>query len=207
MASKTIPSTSYIRPGPSHFLQAWQIFVFSSMFAVLLNAFYPDGIELKFRPPKKVNLSQMLKTTSDTIHSPLGFKDHSSKTTKTPLNPAPADSSRIPRLSLAGMKNRFDKKAVILLDARDPDHYKEGHIPGSVNFPANDLDHYAPLVMPQLTDKNHEIICYCDGGDCTLSLELAKTLIDQGFQKVEVFEGGWPQWKKSGYPVATGEVP
>src|SRR5258708_28363470 len=89
-------------------------------------------------------------------------------------------SSSIPRLSLVGIKNRFDHQNAVFLDAREPEKYQEGHIPGALNFSAMEMDKFAPLVMPQLTDKKQEIIAYCNGGDCTLSLELAKTLVDQG---------------------------
>ena len=74
-------------------------------------------------------------------------------------------------------------------------------------FSALEMDKYAPLVMPQLPDKNKEIVAYCDGGDCTLSLELAKMLMDQGFTRVEVFESGFPAWKKAGNPVNKGDKP
>lgn len=207
MAPKTSFPTSYVRPDRALFYKAWQIFVFSSMFAVLLNAFYPDGIDLKYRPPKKVNLSSLLQSTPEPTTPYSGWKNPGNKPTRTTPVPVLTDTSRIPRLSLSGIRERFDKKTAILLDARNPDKYGEGHIPGAVNFPANELDQFAPKVMPQLTDKGREIVCYCDGGDCTLSLELAKTLIDQGFRKVEVFEGGWPQWDKAGYPAQKGEIP
>jgi rhodanese-related sulfurtransferase len=206
-SSSRTATGAFVRPGRSHFVQAWQIFVLSSMFAVLVNAFYPDGIDLKYHPPKKVNLAQLFQATPENHQSRPGFKDPWGKSPKAVPTPVPADSSRIPRLSLSGAKDRFDKKTALFLDARNPDKYAEGHIPDAVNFPANEIDRYAPKVMPLLTDKSREIVCYCDGGDCTLSLELAQTLLDQGFQKVEVFEGGFPQWSKAGYPVGKGGTP
>jgi len=106
-----------------------------------------------------------------------------------------------------GVKARFDKKNCVFLDARKPEEYQEGHIPGALNFYGNELDNFAPKIVPKLTDKNQEIIAYCHGGDCDLSLQVAKTLIEQGYAHVEIFQGGWPDWKKSGYPIHEGDAP
>jgi rhodanese-related sulfurtransferase len=186
--------------------QALTLFVFSFFFAVLFNAYYNNGIPLKYAPPQLPHLQDIVKDHKDAPTYP-GWKKpkDTHKPSATPTVPSPTSS--IPRLSLIGIKDRFDRKSAIFLDAREPAAYEEGHIPGALNFSALELDKFAPLVMPQLTDKNQEIIAYCNGGDCTLSLDLARTLIEQGYKKVEVFEDGWPTWKKAGYPVGTGVAP
>ncbi len=61
--------------------------------------------------------------------------------------------------------------------------------------------------MPQLPDKSKEIIVYCHGGDCDLSLQVAKALQEAGYAHVGIFTGGWPDWQKAGYPVAKGAEP
>jgi rhodanese-related sulfurtransferase len=180
--------------------QAWSLFIFSSIFAVLFNAFYADGIELKFkllpktgfRPSNPVSIS--------------GFNSSSSpETVQATSIPAPADN--VIRLSLSGTKDRFDKKNCVFLDARKPEEYKDGHIAGALNFYGNELDQFAPSVIPQIPDKNEEVIAYCHGGDCDLSLLVAKSLIETGYTRVEIFAGGWPEWKKAGYPMTLGENP
>jgi rhodanese-related sulfurtransferase len=184
--------------------QAWGLFVFSSLFAVLFNAFYSDGIELKFKPPKKIHLM-------DQHHTPLTYSGWptptSKKTPKETSTSLPPASDNIPRISLIGAKARFDKKNSLFLDARKPEEYKEGHISGSLNFYGNELDKFAPLVIPQLTDKTGEIIVYCHGGDCDLSLLVAKSLMETGYTHVEIFADGWPAWKKAAYPITSGENP
>ena len=182
--------------------QAWGLFVFSSIFAVLFNAFYADGIELKFKPSPKTGFRP------STPISLTGF--NSSALQETPLitpTPISAVSDNVMRLSLSGAKNRFDKKNCIFLDARKPEEYEEGHISGALNFYGNELDRFAPSVMPQIPDKNKETIAYCHGGDCDLSLLVAKSLIESGYTRVEIFAGGWPEWKKAGYPMTLGKNP
>jgi rhodanese-related sulfurtransferase len=197
---------SFIVPGKKVFLQAWNLLAFSFIFAILFNTFYSDGIELKAKPPKSSNLPAIINQSSLTP----GYTGWKTSPTKTPrIRPTPTSlvSGNITRLSVTGTKGRFDGKNCLFLDARSPKEYQEGHIPGALNFSTLEMDKFAPLVMPQLKDKNQEIIAYCNGGDCTLSLELARTLVEQGYTRVEVFEGGWPEWKKAGNPVQTGETP
>lgn len=190
------------RSWPKALSEAWALFVFAAFFAVLFNAFYPYGISLKVEAPKSHHLQDFLKTLKHASYP--GWKDTSSKSAA-PVQDLELD--QIPRVSLVGVKERFDRKSAVLLDARSPDEYKEGHIPGAINFYAEDMDKFAPLVMPQLPNKAQEIITYCHGSSCDLSLHLAKSLIEQGYTNVKVFFGGWPEWKKSGYPIQTGSQP
>lgn len=183
--------------------QAWGLFVFAAFFAVLFNTFYPYGISLKVEAPKNHHLQDLLRTTAKPTYS--GWKSGTSKPVA--FTPKSDDLDSMPRLGLLGAKNRFDQKSAVFLDARSPDEYKEGHIPGALEFYADDFDKYAPLVLPQLKDKTQEIITYCHGSSCELSVHLAKALMDQGYTNVKVFFGGWPEWKKSGYPIQAGEQP
>ncbi|HEY5037470.1 MAG TPA: hypothetical protein VIJ93_00195, partial [bacterium] len=42
--------------------QAWGLFVFSVLFAILFNLLYPSGIELKVKPPKQLHLQEIIKS-------------------------------------------------------------------------------------------------------------------------------------------------
>jgi rhodanese-related sulfurtransferase len=210
---KHIPPSKLTRPvaGPAapfslkHVIgQAWSLFVFSAFFAVLFNAFFVDGIELKFRP--KIFRGHFGQPTAAPTYPGFSSSQSSHLSTPTPA-PLPGEPNPFPRLSLMGVKSRFDKKTCVFLDARKPEEYEEGHIPGALNFYGNEPEKYAPLVMPQLSDKSREIIAYCHGGDCDLSLQAAKAMQEAGYTRVEIFTGGWPDWKKAGYPVTKGSEP
>ena len=44
-------------------------------------------------------------------------------------------------------------------------------------------------------------VIYCSGDECSLSMDLADYLFNElVFEKVLIFEGGWPQWRDVGYP-------
>jgi rhodanese-related sulfurtransferase len=186
--------------------QAWGLFIFSGLFALLFNLFYTEGIELKVRAVQQPHLQEILKSKPADSYpgwgAPVTVLRHAAPTA------APTQSTdNLARLSLIGAKDRFDRKSAVFLDARSPDEYKEGHIPGALDFFADDFEKMAPQVLPQLPDKSREIVAYCHGTSCDLSIHLAQKLAEQGYTNVKVFFGGWPEWKKAGYPINTGAQP
>jgi len=188
--------------------QAWDLFVFSSMFAVLFNLFYAYGIELKVPSVKKSGIQELVKSSPSPTDSPgWGQRSKTPSSPKSLSTPTPSSNGTIPRVSINRVQDRFQKGSCVFIDARKPEEYAEGHIPGALDLYGNEVDKYIPNVVPQLSDRNQEIIAYCHGGDCDLSLQAAKALIEAGYTHVEVFEGGWPDWKKSGLPIHTGETP
>jgi rhodanese-related sulfurtransferase len=199
-APKATPFSILLKP---ILADAWAIFLFSSVFALLFNLFYTEGIELKVQPPKKLHLQEILKSNP----SAGGYPGWAAPAAAPKAGaPTPAEDN-LPRLSLSGAKDRFDRKASIFLDARPPEEYKEGHIPGALSFYADDFEKTAPQVLPLLTDKTKEIVAYCHGTSCDLSIHLAQKLAEQGYSNVKVFFGGWPEWKKAGYPITQGDQP
>ena len=177
------------------------LFLFSFLFAVLFNLYYSDGIELKVKPPKTLRVDFNKNAGTDASYAGWGANS------APPVSAESSEADKIPRISLMGAKSRFDHKSSIFLDARKFDEYKEGHIPGAIDFFADEFDKFAPQVLPQLPDKTKEIIAYCHGSGCELSILLAQKLIEQGYTNVKVFFGGWPQWKKAAYPIDTGVNP
>jgi rhodanese-related sulfurtransferase len=106
-------------------------------------------------------------------------------------------------LSLEDAYNLFLNGDAIFIDAREADEYKDGHIKGAINLPFDWWDDYWDEVRP-LLDPSKEIVAYCGGQDCELSLFLARELKVEGFEKAYVFFGGWQKWIDAGLPVETG---
>jgi rhodanese-related sulfurtransferase len=94
---------------------------------------------------------------------------------------------------------------VVFVDARDDQHYQEGHVPG-----AYQLDHYRPekYLAPVLLvcQTAHQIVVYCNGGDCEDSEFTAITLRDAGIlrEKLLIYGGGLTEWLTNGLPVEIG---
>src|SRR5277367_6781663 len=94
----------------SVFRDAWNLLLFSAVFAVLFNLSYSNGIELKVIPPKSLHLQEILKSPRS---QPLYTGWNTPPSPRTRISSAPAPSDSLPRLSLLGAKDRFDRKAAI----------------------------------------------------------------------------------------------
>jgi rhodanese-related sulfurtransferase len=91
----------------------------------------------------------------------------------------------------------------LLVDARDPVSFYEGHITGALNVPPGEAGRYLEEIRI-LASSGLVIIAYCDGVDCPLSTELARSLQQSGVSSVRVLVDGWSRWVKSGYPIEKG---
>jgi|GEM_PF-1233280 len=92
----------------------------------------------------------------------------------------------------------------VFVDARMPDEFAAGHIPGALNLPYDDLESHLDVLS--LLPENGLVVTYCDGSECELSLELADELSAMGFSQVRVFFGGWEQWLEADHDVEEGEA-
>jgi 3-mercaptopyruvate sulfurtransferase SseA len=62
----------------------------------------------------------------------------------------------IPRVSLADAKAAYDAKSAVFVDARSADSYAQGHIPGALSIPADQLANRLGELK-----KGDWIITYC----------------------------------------------
>lgn len=89
------------------------------------------------------------------------------------------------------------ENGALLLDVRSHQDYESGHIPGAINIPTEELDQH----LAQLP-RNQEILAYCGGRYCVLSIEAVAWLRAQGFQADRVYDG-FPGWWAAGMRVET----
>ena len=111
----------------------------------------------------------------------------------------PADITGPMVVSLEFAKYHHDKASAIFIDARDPEDYDKGHIKDAINIPYDSHEDYDDIINE--LDDSAIYITYCNGEECSLSIDLADYLYNEKlFDTILVFEGGWPEWKESGYP-------
>ncbi len=67
------------------------------------------------------------------------------------------DLARAPRISLAAFKQLLSRGDVLVLDVRDAESYKNGHIPGARSLPLADLGAHAA----ELRGEKRPIVAYC----------------------------------------------
>ncbi len=82
-----------------------------------------------------------------------------------------------------------------VLDVREKEEYREGHLPGAVSLPRGFLDMRIEETVP---DKRTPLILYCAGG--TRSLLAGRTLKEMGYENVTSMSGGYGAWKENGLP-------
>ena len=87
------------------------------------------------------------------------------------------------------VKMMKDESNYIILDVRRPDEYAEGHIPGAINVPNEEID---TAEIAELPDKSQLILVYCRSG--RRSKEAAKKLAKLGYTNIVEF-GGINDWK------------
>lgn len=92
-------------------------------------------------------------------------------------------------------------KSMVLLDARPPADYSQGHITGAISVPF-----YAVKEVVEDLPKDVWIVCYCACPHAESGLA-ADALEDAGFTQVKVLDEGVNHWEEQGYPMTVGVNP
>jgi rhodanese-related sulfurtransferase len=104
--------------------------------------------------------------------------------------------ARIKEIDVAGTTAAIKAGGIVLVDVREPDEYRNGHIDGAINIPRG----VAEMGVPQMvSDPRARIICYCAGGN--RSALVADNLRQMGWENIESMSGGYQTWVRSGQPV------
>lgn len=102
----------------------------------------------------------------------------------------------VPEVSVQDVQGRLEKPdGVTLLDVREKEEYRDGHLNGAISLPRGFLEMRVEETVP---DKATAIIAYCAGG--TRSLIAARTLKEMGYSNVVSMTGGFTAWKNAGMP-------
>jgi rhodanese-related sulfurtransferase len=109
----------------------------------------------------------------------------------------------IPDISVGDLKMAIADKSVTLLDANGTEMYREGHIPGAINFEAS--ADQLQKVLPK--DKGALIVAYCGGPKCMAYKAAAAKALELGYTNVKHLPAGISGWKSAGEKVETGAKP
>jgi len=188
-------------------VEAVLVAAFGLALAGLANALSPRGLKLTrdYFPQDQIALAQ-----------PTANSDGRATTTNNVLSPTDLLVQRLREqgLRLAETKlvsglfadPRRAQNLIVFVDARNEQHFKEGHIPGAYL-----LDNFHPYdtlaaVLP-VCETAEVIVVYCHGGTCDDSLGVATLLLSAKIppEKILVYGGGISEWTTNGLPVETGE--
>lgn len=95
-------------------------------------------------------------------------------------------------------KRLFDEEAAFV-DLRKENVWNGGRVPGAIW-----LDFKQAFNQESLTAevaKDERVVFYCSGVRCPRSAKASAKAVSWGYDEVYYFRGGFPAWKKAGYPV------
>jgi rhodanese-related sulfurtransferase len=84
----------------------------------------------------------------------------------------------------------------LLIDVREQDEYRGGHLPGAVGCGRGILEYHIAEIEP---DPEKEIVLYCRGGQ--RSALAADSLRQMGYRNVSSMIGGFRRWSEERRPI------
>src|SRR5919204_6590067 len=103
----------------------------------------------------------------------------------------------IPEEGPADLQRRLASgEPVTVIDVRDPDEFRDGHIEAASNISRGFLEF---RIGGAVSDPSTPIVLYCQTG--LRSVLAAKQLKELGYQTVINLAGGYQKWVQSGLPV------
>ncbi|MEX2536664.1 MAG: rhodanese-like domain-containing protein [Trueperaceae bacterium] len=128
---------------------------------------------------------------------------------------ASSPTARWPFLSVAELRARLERPASerpLLVDARGERQYRDGHLPGSFNLPARELNPIEDGVRRLATFEeigrrlgpvgNRDAVIYGGRGGADAA-HLRWTLRAAGIERVRLLDGGIEAWQAEGCSLAT----
>ena len=127
-------------------------------------------------------------------------------------------------VSAGELDGRLASAGLVVLDAREPDQYRAGHIPGAVNLPLSQLQYDVRLPDGEVSPANvkpaaqirgpfqkaginqgSHLVIY-DGGETYRATREWWMLDYYGHTHISVLDGGLAAWKTRGGKLSTGTV-
>lgn len=99
------------------------------------------------------------------------------------------------------LASRVVSGEVTVLDVRPREEYEAGHISGALSVPLEEL---AELL--EGIDVEQQVVAYCRGPYCVLSVEAVQVLRDHGFDAHRLADGVH-DWKARGFEIVGGTQP
>ena len=93
--------------------------------------------------------------------------------------------------------------AMHLVEALPEKYYMEGHLPGAIHLPHDEIRARATKL---LTSKDDFIVVYCASKPCQNSRVAAQTLAAMGYTNVAEYEEGKQDWIEARLPIERGQV-
>ncbi|MBN1633116.1 MAG: hypothetical protein JW917_03005 [Ignavibacteria bacterium] len=178
------------------------IFFIALIIALIINAINPNGVSLiadaslfEVDSNKTLDVSNIMNDPYDTTTRKPNLFSTTEKTKEGYIKPQ--------NITLSQAKSLFDING-LFIDGRKPVDFTAGRIKGAINISYEEFrekPQEEKIEMMRKFNKEGIIVCYCDGGGCDTSIDLAYELAKIGFNSVNIYLGGFLEWESAGYPV------
>lgn len=108
------------------------------------------------------------------------------------------DRSGLEPVGRGELARRLGDGEALVIDVRPRPEYAAGHIAGARCVPLDELERRLAELPEDL-----EVVAYCRGPFCVYADEAVRLLTSAG-RRARRLEGGFPQWRDAGLPVAVG---
>ena len=99
---------------------------------------------------------------------------------------------QVPEVSVEDVRGRFTTKdGTAVLDVREKDEYRDGHLDGAISLPRGFLEMRVEETVP---DKQTPIIAYCAGGTRSTETRLRSRAVGRGTRGPgeSIVRSSWP---------------
>ena len=121
-----------------------------------------------------------------------GCVNNTNVSVKTKTHKVTTEHSKLNVIKFKKAKGIFNAQSALFIDARGGKLYKKGTILGAINIPTKKYKKLKKF----LPSKKAKLVVFCNGFKCEKAEELAVLLQKDGFKKVLVYKGGYPEWKE-----------
>jgi rhodanese-related sulfurtransferase len=92
------------------------------------------------------------------------------------------------------------------VDARSPEVFAFGHVPGALNLPYLDPEAGFAKLAGRLP-KTGRLVVYCTSGECDEADHVLEMLVRHGYRNLSHFKEGWNVWEVTDLPQEKGPQP
>jgi rhodanese-related sulfurtransferase len=111
-----------------------------------------------------------------------------------------SDGKSMTPAPLMQVQELFERKEAVFVDAREGTLYAAGHIKGAVSLPVGEYESRLKTFR-SAAPLDSQLVIYCSGYGCPDSKSLGEKLLADGYRRILLYEGGYPEWKAAGLPI------
>jgi rhodanese-related sulfurtransferase len=110
----------------------------------------------------------------------------------------PLLGAKSPDISIEELEQAIKEKRVAIIDVNGANSFKNGHIPGAINFAAG-TDNLKKSLPVQ---KDTLVVAYCGGPSCRAYQRGIEAAAQLGYNNLKHLSAGISGWKKAGKAIS-----